>query len=80
MSNTHRDADLVDEVHESHGHSTAAWTGVGVIMLGFLIMSIAVVITSLWWFVAGSAVVVVGGILWKVLGAMGFGADKRSVH
>ena len=81
MSDTHRDADLVDEVHESHGHSVAAWTSVGVVLLGSFIMCVAVVVTHLWLFVAGAVVTVIGGLLAKVMGAMGFGAPKsRSVH
>lgn len=56
-----------------HGHSSAAWTAVGVILLGSLIMSVAVVVAQLWLFVVGAAVVVVGVVLGKVLSAMGFG-------
>lgn len=61
------------ELHTDHGHSIAAWTAVGVILLGALVMSVAVVLGSVWLFVAGAVVVVVGGVLGKVLSAMGFG-------
>jgi hypothetical protein len=56
-----------------HGHSVAAWTAVGVILLGCLVMSVAVVAATIWLFVLGAVVVVVGAVLGKVLGAMGFG-------
>lgn len=70
----------VEGDHESHGHSTAAWTAVGVVMLGALIMCVAVVIASVWLFVVGAVVVVLGGISGKVLSAMGFGASGRPGH
>ena len=39
--------DAMEEQHEDHGHSTAAWTGVGIILLGTAIAVVAVVIPSL---------------------------------
>jgi hypothetical protein len=62
------------EVHEDHGHSVAAWTGVCVIMLGFLVASIGVGMTSLWISIVGGVVVVGGAAAWKVLSAMGYGS------
>ena len=72
--------DEVAEHDDSHGASTAAWTAVGIIMLGALIMSIAVVIGSVAVFVAGVVVVVLGGVAGKVLSAMGFGASGKPGH
>jgi hypothetical protein len=63
-----------------HGHSTAAWAAVLVVMLGALVMSIAVILGSLWLGIVGAVVVVAGGFLGKLLGAMGFGAKGHSVH
>ena len=63
------------EHHEDHGHSTAAWAAVGVILLGSLVMGIAVVVAFVWLFFVGALVVVVGVVLGKVLSAMGFGAN-----
>lgn len=63
------------EHHEDHGHSIAAWTAVGVILLGSLVMAFAVVLGVVWLFVVGAVVVVVGAVLGKVLSAMGFGAN-----
>ena len=56
-----------------HGHSMASWVAVGVVMLGCLVMSIAVVAALVWLFVVGAVVVVVGMVLGKVLHGMGFG-------
>jgi hypothetical protein len=53
---------------------------VGIIMLGALVMSIAVVIASVWLFVVGAVVAVLGAISGKVLSAMGFGASGRPGH
>jgi hypothetical protein len=73
-------APQVESDHESHGHSTASWTAVGIIMLGALVMSIAVVIATVWLFVVGAVIVVLGGVSGKVLSAMGFGASGRPGH
>ncbi|MEP6649342.1 MAG: HGxxPAAW family protein [Lapillicoccus sp.] len=65
--------------HERHGHSFAAWTAVGIILAGSVVMSLAVVFPSLLWFVIGAIVVVVGGIAGKVLAMAGYG-DKASTY
>jgi hypothetical protein len=67
----------VESDHASHGQSTAAWTAVGIVMLGSLIMCIAVVIVSVWLFVVGAVVAVLGALSGKLLSAMGFGASGR---
>jgi hypothetical protein len=65
-----------------HGHSVAAWTAVSVVMLGSLLMCVAVAIGwgATWLFVVGVVVVVIGPLLGKVLGAMGFGAHNHSTR
>jgi hypothetical protein len=63
-----------------HGHSPAAWAAVCVVILGSLIVSIAVILGSLWLGIVGGIVAVAGGPLGKLLGAMGFGAKAHSVH
>lgn len=61
--------------HEpGHGNSVAAWTAVAIILVGTLVMALAVIFTTLWVFVVGVVVVVLGVLAGKVLGAMGFGA------
>jgi hypothetical protein len=65
-----------------HGHSVAAWTAVILVMIGSLLMSVAVWLgfDATWLFVVGAAVVVFGGLVGKVLGAMGFGSKQRSTR
>jgi hypothetical protein len=63
--------------HGAHGQSVASWTAVGTIMFGALIMAIAVVISTVWLFVVGAVVVVLGAIAGKVLSAMGFGVSGK---
>jgi hypothetical protein len=63
--------------HAAHGQSLASWTCVSVIMVGALVMAVAVVITTVWLFVVGAVIVVLGVISGKVLSAMGFGVSGR---
>jgi len=66
------------ETHEDHGHSTAAWTGVGVCLIGFAVMAWAVVVASVVLFVVGAVVVVLGAVAGKVLSMAGYGAKTVS--
>ena len=66
--------------HDNHGQSPAAWTAVGIIMVGALVMAIAVVIGSVWLFVVGAVIALIGGISGRVLSAMGFGKSGRPGH
>jgi hypothetical protein len=70
----------VEPDHDNHGQSPAAWTAVGIVMLGALVMAIAVVIGSVWLFVIGAVIAVLGGVCGKVLSAMGFGKSGRPGH
>jgi hypothetical protein len=70
----------VEAQHGAHGQSVASWTAVGLIMLGSLIMSIAVVITTVWLFVVGAVVVVAGAAAGRILSAMGFGVSGKPSH
>ncbi|WP_270887902.1 HGxxPAAW family protein [Pedococcus sp. 5OH_020] len=62
------------EIHEDHGHNTAIWTAVGIILLGAALCSWAVVVTSVTLFVIGAVVCVVGAVAGKVLSMAGYGA------
>lgn len=66
------------EIHESHGHSTAAWTGVGVILAGTLIMALAVVFPSVLWFVVGTVIALLGIAAGKILAMAGYGAKAST--
>lgn len=65
----------MEEQHEDHGHSTAAWTGVGIILLGTAIASVAVVIPSVILGIVGAVVIVAGIVAGKVLSMAGYGND-----
>ena len=63
------------EIHdEDHGHSTAAWTAVGIILVGSAVASWAVVATSTALFVIGLVICVLGAVTGKVLSMAGYGA------
>lgn len=66
------------EIHESHGHSQAAWTGVGVILVGTLVMALAVIFPSVLWFVVGAVIVVLGIAAGKILAMAGYGAKAST--
>jgi multisubunit Na+/H+ antiporter MnhG subunit len=67
---------MAGEAHSNHGNTIAAWTGVGVIMIGGLIMAIAVVLASITLFVVGAVVAVLGVVAGKVLSMAGYGAKR----
>lgn len=60
---------------ENHGHSTAAWTAVSVILLGCVIASVAVLLPSVPLGIVGAAVIILGAIVGKVMSMAGFGSD-----
>ena len=65
----------MEEQHEDHGHSTAAWTGVGIILLGTAIASVAVVIPNLVLGIVGAVVIVAGVVAGKLLSMAGYGNE-----
>ena len=62
------------EIHEDHGHSVAAWTGVGIILVGSALASWAVVATSQVLFWIGIVICLIGAVAGKVLSLAGYGA------
>ncbi|WP_457255468.1 HGxxPAAW family protein [Pedococcus sp. P5_B7] len=64
------------EIHEDHGHSLAAWTGVGVILLGSAIAAWGVAIANTAVFVIGMVICVIGAVAGKVLSLAGYGATS----
>ena len=46
---------------DDHGHSTPAWTGVGLVVLGALVASVAMLIPLVWLVITGLVVMAVGG-------------------
>lgn len=65
------------EQHESHGHSVAAWTSVGIILVGVVVTSIAIVMANVPLAVVGAVVIVLGAIAGKVLAMAGYGAKPH---
>lgn len=61
---------------EDHGHSLAAWVGVGICMVGALVASLAVVFTIWWMLAAGLVVALTGPLAGHVLARMGHGAGS----
>ena len=61
-----------------HGNTPAAWTGVMIILVGFVIGGIGMVIGQWTLFWVGVALVPVGGIVGKIMQKMGLGAEPAS--
>lgn len=57
----------------NHGHTTAAWVTVSLVVVGALVAAAAVVAAQGWLFWLGIGVVVVGVVVGLVLRALGLG-------
>lgn len=68
----------MEEQHEDHGHSVAAWTGVGVILLGVAVASAAMLIPNVPLFIVGMVICAVGLVVGKVLSMAGYGAAPHA--
>jgi len=58
-----------------HGNTPAAWTGVMIILLGFIVGGIGLVIGSWTVFWVGVALVPVGAVVGRIMAGMGLGAE-----
>lgn len=63
-----------------HGHSVAAWTAVGIVMVGSLICAVGFIVANVPVAIVGGVIALLGGPVGKVLGAMGFGSGKHSTR
>ena len=61
-----------------HGNTPAAWTGVMIILVGFVVGGIGMVIDNWTMFWVGVALVPAGAIVGKVMAMMGMGAEPAS--
>lgn len=61
-----------------HGNTPAAWTGVMVILVGFVVGGLGLVIGSWLVFWIGVVLAVLGPIAGKVMQMMGLGAETTS--
>lgn len=67
-------------VHHGHGNSIAAWTAVGLIILGSIVVLAGVIATSWAISIIGTLVCVAGAAAGKVLATMGFGVAGKAGH
>ena len=58
-----------------HGSTPAAWTGVSIVLLGFVVGGLGLVLENMPVFFAGVALGPIGGIVGYVMGKMGMGGD-----
>ena len=63
-----------------HGHSIAAWTAAGLVIVGSLIMSISIIFPTLWAFIVGAALAVISIPASMLLNAMGLGSSHRNTR
>jgi hypothetical protein len=59
----------------NHGNTPAAWTGVAIVLLGFLIGGIGLVIENMLVFWIGVACAPIGALVGYAMGKMGLGAE-----
>ena len=69
----------MEEQHEDHGHSVAAWTAVGIILVGAAITSIGIVVANVPVSIIGAVVVIVGAVAGRLLAMAGYG-NKGGHH
>lgn len=58
---------------DSHGNTPAAWTAVGIMLIGFLLSGVALPLDMPWLFFVGLGVVALGAVAGKVMQMMGLG-------
>ncbi len=62
--------------HDDHGSTPAAWTAVIIIMVAFVVGTVAIILGTWWLFWVAVGMVVLGAIAGKVLAMMGLGKPK----
>lgn len=62
--------------HDDHGSTPAAWTAVIIIMVAFVIGTLAVILGNWPLFWGAAALVVIGAIVGKVMSMAGMGKKK----
>ena len=59
----------------NHGSTPAAWTGVAIVLLGFVVGGLGLVLENMPLFFAGVALGPIGAIVGYVMAKMGMGGD-----
>lgn len=62
---------------ESHGSSTAAWTGVGILLLATALICLGVVFAMRLLWIPGIVLVLVGVVAWVALEKAGYGQEGQ---
>ncbi|TWV33071.1 hypothetical protein FRZ03_31055 [Streptomyces misionensis] len=60
-----------------HGHTPAAWTGVIISFIGFLVAGALMVMGSVVGFWAGIALILLGAVVGGIMRAMGLGQNQK---
>jgi hypothetical protein len=63
--------------HDNHGQTPAAWTAVTIMLVGFIVGSIAVIQLNWVLLGIGTVVIVVGAVVGKVMQMMGMGKQAQ---
>jgi hypothetical protein len=63
-----------------HGNTPAAWTGVVIVLIGFLLGGFGLILDNWLVFWIGVACAPIAGIIIKVLQSMGMGADTHEIN
>ncbi len=61
----------------NHGNTPAAWTGVSIVFLGFVVAGLGLVLQSMLMFWIGCALGPIGGLVGYVMGRAGFGGTPH---
>lgn len=64
---------MSESPHDDHGSTPAAWTAVIIIIAAFVVGTVAVILGNWVMFWVAAGLVVLGGIVGKVMQAMGLG-------
>ncbi|MFJ6214010.1 HGxxPAAW family protein [Streptomyces sp. NPDC092296] len=62
----------------AHGHTPAAWTGVIIAFIGFIVAGMAVVAATVWLFWVGIGLTVLALVVGKVMQLAGLGQQPRT--
>jgi hypothetical protein len=66
------------ESDPGHGHSTAAWTAVTIMLVAFVIGTVAFFLDLAWLVWASAGLLAVGAIAGWVLARIGYGVDAQA--
>ncbi|MFC0597060.1 HGxxPAAW family protein [Streptomyces palmae] len=61
----------------NHGHTPAAWTGVIIAFIGFMVSSAFTVLANPVGFIAGLVIIAIGAIVGGIMSLMGYGQHPR---